>query len=189
MLNYRSNEFVALTNLCETGPRATLQLTLRRGARLSIRRPWKPVLEIQRRWTLKCSTLSMPSRSATKADIIYVKKHSFMCQGGKFKNWLAKSYRLSKTFSIQPNGGDMRILDECINYRLGNDMLRKMKYLQNTQKLESVNQTISAHNPEMLHFRGKLRDESTRPYNVWMKAQVNPFCCPVRLLVPPNIRV
>ena len=74
------------------------------------------------------------------------KKHSFVCKGRKVKNWLSNSSRLSKTFLIKPNGGDMRILDECIN------MLKKTKYLHNTQKVESVNRTISAHNPRNVTF-------------------------------------
>ena len=78
------------------------------------------------------------------------KKHSFVCKGRKVKNWLSNSSRLSKTFLIKPNGGDMRILDECIN------MLKKTKFLHNTQKVESVNRTISAHNPRNVTFARNL---------------------------------
>ena len=128
----------------------------------------------------------MPLKSATKEGITCVKTHSFACKGGKVKNWLSNSSRLSKTFLIKPNGGDMRILDECINYRLGNGMLKKTKYLHNTQKVESVNRTISAHNPRNVTFaRNVERRIHTAIQCANEGATGNQSYCPVRLQVPP----
>ena len=79
--------------------------------------------------------------------------HSSVCNGTTSNNWIANSTFLPDTFRIDvSNPKHKQTLVECINYRLGPEILEKTKLNTNTQKVESVNQIIRRSLPKRLTF-------------------------------------
>ena len=86
-------------------------------------------------------------------DHILCPLHSSVCDGTNSNNWIIKSPFLPDTFRIDiSNPKHKQTLTECINYRLGSDILEKTKLNTNTQKVESVNQIIRRSLPKRLTF-------------------------------------
>ena len=79
--------------------------------------------------------------------------YSSVCNGAKDNNWIVKSTFLPSTFQIDIcNPTHKQTIEDCINYRLGPHILEKTKLNTNTQKVESVNQTIRRSLPKTLTF-------------------------------------
>ena len=79
--------------------------------------------------------------------------YSSVCNGDKDNNWIVKSTFLPSTFQIDTcNPTHKQTIEDCINYRLGPQILEKTKLNTNTQKVESVNQTIRRSLPKRLTF-------------------------------------
>ena len=69
--------------------------------------------------------------------------HSSVCDDALDNNWIVESTFLPSTFKIDTcNPTHKQTIEDCINYRLGQQTLEKTKLNTNTQKVESVNQTI-----------------------------------------------
>ena len=80
-------------------------------------------------------------------------RKSFVCRGRANNNWITQSSYLKKSFKLHSlTDADKEKLSECIEYRLGHNMLNKTKYLLSTQKCEAVNKAISATVPRHLTF-------------------------------------
>ena len=78
-------------------------------------------------------------------------RKSFVCRGRADDNWITQSSYLKKSFKLDSlTDADMEKLSECIDYRLGHNMLNKTTYLLSTQKCEAVNKAISATVPRHL---------------------------------------
>ena len=77
--------------------------------------------------------------------------YSSVCNGAKDNNWIVKSTFLPSTFQIDTcNSTHKQTIEDCINYRLGPQILEKKKLNTNTQKVESVNQPIRRSLPKRL---------------------------------------
>ena len=80
------------------------------------------------------------------------KEYSFVCAADSNDNWVLNSAELPRDFVISPTHDDDVKLIKIINYRLGEQILPKMKHLFNTQKTEGVNRAISHTVPRHLTF-------------------------------------
>ena len=79
--------------------------------------------------------------------------YSSVCNGAKDNNWIVKSTFLTSTFQIDTcNPTHKQTIEDCINYRLGPQILEITKLNTNTQKVESVNQAIRRSLPKRLTF-------------------------------------
>ena len=76
-------------------------------------------------------------------------KHSFMCDGDKNK-W--KAPFLKKDTIIKCTKKDEASLRNCLNYRLGRQILNDTKFHTNTQKSEATNRVYNLRNPRNLTF-------------------------------------
>ena len=76
-------------------------------------------------------------------------KHSFMCDGDKNK-W--KAPFLKKDTIIKCTKKDEASLRNCLNYRLGRQILNDTKFHTNTQKSEAANRVYNLRNPRNLTF-------------------------------------
>ena len=85
------------------------------------------------------------------------RRKSQVCKAKKASNWVGQSVYLTDDLKIRPNQKDIEQLNECIDYRLGHDVMKKVKYLQNTQKVESVNRAIGIRNPKNMTFTRNAR--------------------------------
>ena len=85
------------------------------------------------------------------------RRKSQVCKAKKTSNWVTKSPYLPDDFKIKPKQKDIEQLNESIDYRLGHDIMQKVKYLQNTQKVESVNRAIGITNPKNMTFTRNAR--------------------------------
>ena len=85
------------------------------------------------------------------------RRKSQVCKAKKASNWVSQSVYLTDDLKIRPNQKDIEQLNECIDYRLGHDVMKKVKYLQNTQKVESVNRAIGIRNPKNMTFTRNSR--------------------------------
>ena len=92
--------------------------------------------------------------SCYQGDHRRCKRKSFVCAGGKKKNWINKSAYLKDSFKLNNtiSDTDKEKFNECINYRLGHVMLRNTKYLLSTQKAEATNRAISGTIPRNITF-------------------------------------
>ena len=92
--------------------------------------------------------------SCYQGDHRRCKCKSFVCAGGKKKNWINKSAYPKDSFTLNNNLSDIdkEKLNKCINYRLRHVMLRNTKYLLSTQKVEATNRAISGIIPRNLAF-------------------------------------
>ena len=85
------------------------------------------------------------------------RRKSQVCKAKIASNWVSQNVYLTDDFKIKPNQKDIEQLNECIDYRLGHDVMKKVKYLQNTQKVESVNRAIGITNPKNMTFTRNAR--------------------------------
>ena len=80
------------------------------------------------------------------------KKHSFVCRGGRNK-WLRKSAFLPNTFQLADTPEIESKIRECVNRRLGPNVLDKTILNSNTQKTEGVNRIIRRSLPRFTTFK------------------------------------
>lgn len=80
------------------------------------------------------------------------KRHSFVCGGGKQKNWITKSTYLQNDFKLKCTKQDLTKLQQCVDYRLSTVMLNKTKLLLNTQKCEAFNRALVSKAPKTKTF-------------------------------------
>ena len=89
------------------------------------------------------------------------RRKSQVCKVKKTSNWVSKSPYLPDDFKIKPKQKDIEQLNESIDYRLGHDIMQKVKYLQNTHKVESVNRAIGITNPKNMIFTRNARGRAS----------------------------
>ena len=80
------------------------------------------------------------------------KLHSTVCVGEVDNNWLIQSQYLCKSFKLMVKKGSEKTLRECIDYRLGPNIVEKTKLNSNSQKVESVNNVIRHSLPKNVTF-------------------------------------
>ena len=78
------------------------------------------------------------------------KTKSSVCRGTLKSTWITRSAYLPADFTISPNATDLTLLKQNIDLRLGQQVWRKIKYCQNTNKVEGVNRGITSTNPKNL---------------------------------------
>jgi len=79
--------------------------------------------------------------------------HSFVCKGTRGDNWIKNSCFLADNFSLTCNSPDTENkIRDCVNFRIGQAMLKKTRHLFNTQKAEAVNRSISKSVPKNKTF-------------------------------------
>ena len=83
----------------------------------------------------------------------FCKKHSYACKGLPHDKWL-KNY-LPRGCAIKMNASDESLLEDCLRVFLAPGVVEKMRFLTNTQAVESFNRTLNRVNPkDVTHSRG-----------------------------------
>lgn len=80
------------------------------------------------------------------------RRYSWMCKARKTKNWLTDSAFLPEGFILSCTDSDKSKLVSLIDYRLGQKVLEKTKFLLSTQKCEATNRAISSTAPKNKTF-------------------------------------
>lgn len=80
------------------------------------------------------------------------KKHSLVCKGGIYNNWVRKSSYLGQNFMIPPSDENETMLHACISKRLSPAVLDKTIKNSNSQKVESFNRTLRRSLPRNVTF-------------------------------------
>lgn len=113
--------------------------------------------------------------------------NSSVCKGEINDNWLVKSAFLNKNFKINlANESNEQSITDCIDYRLGDDMLHKTKLNLNSQKVEATNRAIRMCLPKNVTFsRNFVGRAHSAIHNVnnGMGASIRKLCaaagCPI----------
>lgn len=80
------------------------------------------------------------------------RKRSFACAGKKRNNWLRKSPYLSKKFAISCTEQDHSKLIECINFKLGQNILEQTRLNTNSQKSEATVRSLRRSLPKPVTY-------------------------------------
>ena len=87
------------------------------------------------------------------ADHSRCRQYSAVCKGEKENNWIYKSAYLKHNFKINLNNEqNEETLMQCIEYRLGSDILLKTKLNTNSQKCEATNRCLRRSLPKNTTF-------------------------------------
>ena len=87
-----------------------------------------------------------------QGDRTLCKRYSFVCKGGKTKNWIHRSAYFQNDFKLFCTKLYTAEFQQCIEYRLSDKMLSKTKLLLNTQKAEAFNRAVISKVPKSVTF-------------------------------------
>lgn len=100
-----------------------------------------------------------------QGDHSLCKLYSYVCRGDKGDNWIRNSSFLPIDFKMTCSSETEYKIRECVDFRLGQDTLKKTAHLLNTQKCEAVNRVISKSVPKNKTFSRNVQGRTHSAIN------------------------